>query len=146
MSSRTGRCLCGAVSFSFETARTDFGACHCAMCRRWTGSAFLGISVPDAAFQLTGEASVRTRQTSSWAERAWCDACGSGLWYRITKAGRFGGSREIPIGLLDDASGLEFVRELFIDEKPDSYAYQGEHKLLTRAKVARLFRIDLDAE
>ena len=89
---------------------------------------------------------IRTRQTSSWAERAWCDQCGSGLWYRITRPGRFAGSREIPIGLLDDANGLQFVRELFIDDKPDSYAYAGDHKLLTRSRVARLFRIDLDQE
>lgn len=143
MSERTGRCLCGAVTFRFATERTDVGACHCAMCRRWTGSAFLGLSVPDDAFVLDDASAVRVRQTSSWAERAWCDRCGSGLWYRITRPGRFAGHREIPIGLLDDASGLELVRELFSDERLVSYA--GEHKLLTRAQVARLFRVDLDA-
>jgi hypothetical protein len=115
------------------------------MCRRWTGSAFLGVSVPEEDLVFTGSQNIRTRASSSWAERAWCDACGSGLWYRITRDGRFSGSLELPIGRLDDPRGLTVSRARFIDHTPDGYADAGERRRLSRAQVMRLFRVDLDA-
>lgn len=145
MDTRTGGCMCGAVRFTMELRRTDFGACHCEMCRRWTGSAFLGLTVPEDAITFEGLEHVRRLQSSAWAERAWCDRCGTGLWYRITAEHPMAGGYEIPIGVLDDADGLTFTRALFTDCKPDSFSYADEHRKLTRARVARLFRMDFDA-
>jgi len=137
--------MCGAVSFVITDLRPDFGACHCEMCRRWTGSAFLGISVPATSIAIEGTEHIQKLQSSAWAERAWCGQCGTGLWYRVTAEGPMAKNYELPIGLLDDANGLQFTREIFFDGKPDSFAYEGEHKLLTRAQVMKLYRIDLDA-
>jgi hypothetical protein len=136
--------MCGAVAFTIESLRTDFGACHCEMCRRWTGSAFLGISVPESSIKFSGVEHIATIQSSSWAQRAWCTTCGTGLWYRVTADSPMAANYEIPIGLLDDANGLEMTREIFIDCKPDAFAYRGEHRLLTRAQVMKLYKIDLD--
>ena len=144
MTVHAGRCMCGAVSFSIEALRPDFGACHCEMCRRWTGSAFLGISVPEKNIVFEGLEHVQKLQSSAWAERAWCGRCGTGLWYRVTAESPMAESYEVPIGLLDDANGLTFTREIFVDVKPDCFAYVGEHRMLTRAKVMKLYRIDLD--
>ncbi len=143
MSEHTGRCLCGAVSFVITDLRPDFGACHCEMCRRWTGSAFLGISVPVASMHIDGSEHIQRIQSSDWAERTWCGRCGSGLWYRVTVEHKMAENYEVPIGLLDDANGLQFTREIFIDAKPDCFAYQGEHRLLTREQVMKLYRIEL---
>ncbi|MCB9669888.1 MAG: GFA family protein [Alphaproteobacteria bacterium] len=140
----TGRCMCGAVTFEIDGLREDFGACHCEMCRRWTGSAFLGISVPHTDIRFTGLDRVKKLQSSAWAERAWCDACGTGLWYRVTANHRMAEKYEIPIGLLDHSDHLRMTREIFIDCKPACFAYQGEHRLLTRESVMKLYRIDLD--
>lgn len=74
---RKGGCLCGAVRFEADLTKREFGACHCEMCRRWTGSALLGITVPTGNVRWTGEEHIATRQTSSWAMRAWCRDCGS---------------------------------------------------------------------
>lgn len=136
--------MCGAVTLEIQALRQDFGACHCEMCRRWTGSAFLGISVPSTNVVFHGLEHVQKLQSSAWAERAWCGKCGTGLWYRVTAAHRMAENYEIPIGVLDDASDLVMTREIFIDCKPDAFAYQGEHRLLTRAQVMKLYRIDLD--
>lgn len=38
---RSGHCLCGAVRITVTDPPQELGACHCGMCRRWTGSAFL---------------------------------------------------------------------------------------------------------
>lgn len=130
---RTGRCLCGAVSFEADLTRLEFGACHCEMCRRWTGSALLGITVPTGNIRWQGEVHIATRQTSPWAMRAWCRECGSNLFFRVTSDSEWAGDTELPIGLFDDANGLTMTNEIYIDHKPDSYAYAGEgRKLMTR--------------
>lgn len=138
--------MCGAVSFTAKNVPGEFGACHCEMCRRWTGSAFLGITVPCAEVTWTGEAHIKTLQSSEWAERAWCQRCGSGLYYHVTAEGPMSESYEIPIGLLDDANGLTFKSEIFIDHKPDSFAYAGERERLTRKQVLKKFGIPDDGE
>lgn len=131
--------MCGAVTFEVRDLRGDFGACHCEMCRRWTGSAFLGVTVPDETITFRGTEHISTLQSSPWAERAWCSQCGAGLWYRVTAEGPMATEYEIPIGLLHDADGLRMASEIYIDQKPDSFAYQGEHKLLTRSEVLALY-------
>ena len=50
------------------------------------------------------------------------------------------GNLELPVGILDDANGLTLVNEIYIDEKPDSFAYVGEARnVLTRAEVHARF-------
>ena len=67
---RTGGCLCGAVRFTARLTRSSFGVCRCQMCRRWTGSALMGITVPEAEVVWQGAEHIAKRQTSAWAERA----------------------------------------------------------------------------
>ena len=55
-----GQCLCGAVQVTVRNAPHDLGACHCAMCRRWTGSAFITLDVPEADMTVTGADHVRS--------------------------------------------------------------------------------------
>ncbi len=139
---RTGGCLCGAVRFKARLTGTNFGVCHCAMCRKWTGSALLGVTVPVDNVAWTGEDHIARRQTSTWAERAWCRDCGSGLFFRITRPGPLCGTLELPIGILDDADGLTLTNEIYIDEKPDSYAFAGEERnILTRAECHARFPV-----
>ncbi|MDF1855069.1 GFA family protein [Pseudooceanicola sp.] len=146
MNERQGGCMCGAVRFTATDVPGEFGACHCEMCRRWTGSAFLGITVPRASVTWQGEAQIRTLQSSDWAERAWCGRCGTGLYYHITADGPMAANYEIPVGILDDANGLTMRSEIYIDQKPDSFAYAGEHQLMTRAEVLAKYGISLDGE
>lgn len=142
MRDRTGRCLCGAVRFAAKAVPDAFGACHCEMCRRWTGSALLGVTVPEGDVTWQGAEHIATRQTSGWAERAWCRECGSGLWFRVTIESDYSGNLELPVGLFDDANGMVMSNEIYIDHKPDSYAYAGEgRKLMTRADCVAKFAV-----
>ena len=142
MSERTGQCMCGAVTFAATDVPDHFGACHCGMCRRWTGSALLGITIPKDSVTWQGRENIETLQSSDWAERAWCGKCGSPLYYHVTMDGPMSANLEMPIGLLDDASGLEFKNEIYIDHKPDSFAYAGERTRLTRKETLAKFGID----
>ena len=130
--------MCGAVRFVISNLPREFGACHCDMCRRWTGSALLAVSVPTADIRFSGTGHIARRQTSAWAERAWCRDCGSPLYYRVTLADA-PATHEIPIGLLDDANGLVMTREIFHDRKPDCFAYAGSRETLTEAETLALY-------
>jgi hypothetical protein len=133
---RTGKCLCGAVTFTAEI-QPKISACHCGMCRQWTGGVFLSTFGKNIRFE--GEDAIKTFKSSDWAERGFCSRCGSSLFYRITLEGRNQGATAISIGALDDANGLPLDEELCIDRKPDGYAFAGEHKQLTEAEMFALF-------
>ena len=50
----TGGCLCGAVRYAYEGEVGAAGYCHCADCRRVSGSAFgVSLSVESAGFRVT---------------------------------------------------------------------------------------------
>jgi hypothetical protein len=65
-----GACLCGAVSFEAEPERPEVHVCHCEMCRRWTGSALMCVSVKPAAIRFGGAEHIERFPSSDWAERA----------------------------------------------------------------------------
>lgn len=137
---KEGGCLCGAVRFSARDVPETYGVCHCEMCRRWTGSALLGVTVPEGNVSWSGEESISTIQSSSWAERAFCSNCGTGLWFRVTMPGEFHGNLELPIGLFDEVDGFRMTSEIYIDHKPDAYAFAGEgRQLMTRADCVAKF-------
>lgn len=140
MSERTGQCLCGAVSFTARNVPDTVGICHCEMCRRWTGSALIEVSVAEEDVTWKGTNHIATWQGSSWAERAWCRTCGSGLYFRFTGEGEFGGKYDIPLGIFNNPNGFTISHEIFVDHKPDSFAYAGEgRQLLTRAECVEKF-------
>ncbi len=121
---KTGRCPCGAVRFEADAVPDTFIICHCEMCRRWQGSAVLGVVVPDEGLRWSGTERVAERQTTSWAKRAWCRDCGTGVYLKSTlDEGKDGEATEIPLGIFDDASGFRPSDEIWIDHKPDSYAF-----------------------
>ena len=138
---RTGHCLCGAVSFTARLEALNFGVCHCPMCRRWTGSALLGITVDMDDVEWQGTNAVGIYQSSAWAERAFCRFCGSAVYFRVTADTPYLGKIELPIGLFDDPSGLTMTNEIYIDHKPDSYAFAGasDRRQMTRADCIAKF-------
>src|SRR5438045_7970433 len=70
---RTGGCLCGAVRYSVRGDPVHVRRCHCAGCRKESGSAFTVYAVwPVEAFEMSGE-------ISSYDGRGFCPRCGSRL-------------------------------------------------------------------
>lgn len=140
VSVRTGGCMCGAVRFVAKNVPARVGACHCEMCRRWTGSALIGVTVPTE--DVVWEGAVSVIASSDWAERGFCGLCGSGLYFRVTRPSEWFGNTELPIGIFDDANGFEMTNEIYIDHKPDSFAYAGEgRRLLTRQECVERFGV-----
>jgi hypothetical protein len=141
LETREGGCLCGAVRFQAGLSSRSFGACHCQMCRRWTGSALLAISVPSAQIVWQGAEHIARFQSSDWAERANCRICGSALFYRVTGDGPGAGDTELPIGSFDNADGLTFDSEIYVDLKPDCYDFAGSRPRLNEQQTLERFGI-----
>ncbi len=133
--------MCGAVTFTATDVPSTASICHCEMCRRWTGSALIGVDLPTAGLTWHNEAQIATLQSSDWAERAWCRRCGSALYFHFTLNEDMAAWTEVPIGLFDDPSAFEITSEIYIDEKPHSFAFEGadRRKQMTRAECVKKF-------
>jgi hypothetical protein len=125
-----GHCLCGAVTVRATPARAHVEACHCTMCRRWSGLALLTVQC-GSEVEIAGEEHVVRYRSSDWAERGFCGACGSNLFYRFLPADGY----SFLAGLFPDEALAPLAEEIFIDEKPDYYAFAGDHAKLTGAEI-----------
>ncbi len=130
----SGHCLCGAVRFTAAVESAETHCCHCEMCRRWTGSALLAVSLGPDAVTFEGAENIRTYASSDWAERAWCGLCGSTLYYRLSVEGYGPRTYEMALGLFDDPDAFPMAKEIFVDRKPAAYAFAGHHRRLTEAE------------
>ena len=79
-----GRCLCGRISYEYRGPIGPANYCHCADCRRCTGSAF-NIGVRFERAQLTfvsGSPKSFTKRADSGTEltRHFCPDCGSPIF------------------------------------------------------------------
>jgi hypothetical protein len=77
-----GSCLCGDVTFQISGDFESFFLCHCARCRKDSGSAHAANLFSSTAQLrwLSGETQVRTFQApSSRHRRSFCARCGSAL-------------------------------------------------------------------
>ena len=89
---RTGGCLCGAVRYSVRGDPVHVVRCHCADCRKESGSAFsVYAHWPVEAFEMSGE-------ISSYDGRGFCPRCGSRV---LDTTDRSDALIEIRIGSLD---------------------------------------------
>jgi Tropinone reductase 1 len=77
-----GSCLCGRVRYKIDGELGDFGYCHCASCRKASGSAHAANAPVDRArFTLVSGAGVLCEFESSPGKlRAFCSACGSPIY------------------------------------------------------------------
>jgi hypothetical protein len=88
---REGGCLCGAVRYRVEGEPLRVGLCHCADCRKESGSSFVTFAVwPRSAFSSNGD-------FTTHMGRSFCPLCGARLFcLRDDEA-------ELRIGSLDAA-------------------------------------------
>lgn len=132
---REGGCLCGAVRYAAAKLDDHMHACHCTMCRRISGSATMSVNVPFAAMRITGGENVVAYASSAWATRSFCGRCGTGLWYRLTEKDA---DYTLSAGTLDDLTGLRMTQEIYVETKPEGYAFAGDHPRLTGAEFEAL--------
>ena len=117
--SAKGKCLCGAITFEADEIDTHVHACHCSMCRRWSGSPALAAAVGSVTF--SGEENISRYESSDWAERGFCKQCGSNLFY-LLKPARY----ILQAGTFNEQP-FELEGEIFCANKPGWYGFAGDH-------------------
>jgi hypothetical protein len=125
------QCLCGAVRFTVVPQKREMGVCHCQMCRRWSGGVFMAVECQDLELQQGGELAVFA--SSDWAERGFCRACGTSLFWRMREG--YGDHLAVSFQSFSDNASFAFSEEIFIDKKPAQYAFAGERPRKTAAEV-----------
>lgn len=126
----SGTCLCGAVSINFTPPGTHIDVCHCSMCRKWAGGPHIGLPMVKEA-EFSGETNIERFASSEWAERGFCRTCGTHLFYYFAPQQAY----SFPAGLFDGLENFTMTEEIFIDAKPDYYAFSGQRERLTQAEV-----------
>jgi len=111
-----GGCLCGAIRFKISGKMFEASNCHCSMCRKQSGSAFLsmgGVKTKNLEW-LLGDDFIGRFNSSTGVTRLFCKQCGSTLagtwprWPDITW---------IALGTLDDDPGIKASLNIFVESK-----------------------------
>jgi len=112
----SGKCLCGAVSFSMEFPTKWVAHCHCTKCQRGHGAAFVtwvGAEVSQVTIH-DQDGLLNWYSSSEGAERGSCSRCGSSLFFRSSK---WPGELHIARANFTDP----------IDREPQGHAYYDTH-------------------
>ena len=107
-----GGCLCGGVRFTVTLPTLFCGHCHCSMCRRNHGAAFVTwIAVSRSQVSISSGVTQLTRyESSEHGSRSFCSRCGSSLFCVST---RHPDIIDIPLANMDGP----------IDRAPESHIY-----------------------
>jgi hypothetical protein len=117
----TGSCLCGAVRYEVTGPLREVIACHCTQCRKQTGHFMAATAAKLDKFRLTRDEGLRWYRSSAAAARAFCQFCGSSLFWQ-------GNDRDyvaIAAGTLDGETGLSIAGHIFCADKGDYYDITG---------------------
>lgn len=100
------------------------------MCRKWGGGPLFAAEC-ESDVNFEGVKHISTFSSSEWAERGFCHACGTHLFYRLKQEGHYA----IPVGLFNDGDQWRLAEQIFIDQKPSFYSFTQQTKDLTGEEV-----------
>lgn len=129
MTFQKGNCLCGKVEIQIAADINQIGACHCTMCRKWSGGPFFAIEC-GSEIKVEGQEYVSLFESSDWAKRAFCKECGSCLYYQLKDNSFYAVSAE-----LFNNPNFKFASQVFIDEKPKYYEFSNQTHTMTGAEL-----------
>ena len=111
---RTGGCLCGAVRFEVRGEPQKVIHCHCTMCRKHSGAAFLTYALFDASdVHFTGSEPV-AYHSSEQGRRTHCGTCGSPVSFVYANEPH---ALYLAAGAFDDAASLVPTEHWFIGSR-----------------------------
>jgi len=129
-----GRCLCGATTFTATPKDMEFGACHCGMCRHWSGGVFMSVDCGDTV-RFDDDSHLGRYRGTPWGERLFCKQCGSSLVWQ-TQDGQF---QQVSVHAFDNPDDFKLTHEVFHDRKPGNYAFANDTRKMTEAEIFALF-------
>jgi hypothetical protein len=115
MSTATGRCACGALTYTVDGPLRDVWNCHCYRCRRITGHHMAGTRADADAVTISGD-TLRWYEPDASCGYGFCGDCGSSLFYRAADRPQY---LVIGAGTLDQPTGLHTVAAWWMAEHGD---------------------------
>lgn len=114
--SYSGSCLCGAVRYEFEAEPRIVVNCHCAACRKATGSTVATwLLVPLDRFRwLNGREELREFVSSDHARRSFCGTCGATMGNLTTRRPTL---MHLAAGTLDRAPAFQVALHGYVASK-----------------------------
>ncbi|MDF2417522.1 GFA family protein [Acinetobacter beijerinckii] len=131
-----GQCVCGETTFELELKNHNVHACHCSICRRQTSGVIMTIDVEYGTLNFIKQNRLAIYESSEWGERGFCNACGTNLFWR-TKDQSYCNVNAFALNEMPEDLNLDM--EIYIDSKPDFYAFENSTKKLTESDVVALF-------
>lgn len=112
-----GSCLCGQVSFELSGKLRPVIFCHCQQCRKTSGHFVAATAVNAEQLQMSTDAGLAWYRSSDIAERGFCRACGSSLFWRPDH----GEYISVMAGALESPTGTQACEHIFTDDAGDYY-------------------------
>lgn len=128
-----GSCLCGAIEVS-TADQSKIDVCHCSICRRWGSGPMLAVHCGSNVV-FSGKQQPSTYQSSDWAKRGFCSTCGTHLFYHLLPADEY----ILSAGIFEPSPNFEMNSQIFIDQKPNYYAFANETPTMTGEQVFAQF-------
>jgi hypothetical protein len=111
-----GECNCGAIAFEIDAELSDVFVCHCSICRRFTGSNGIAVTLIDnsAIRWVRGEDQIASwkKPDADW-QCSFCRVCGSPLPGSNDAARTF-----VPVGLISEGGQhLRVAHHIWVGSK-----------------------------
>lgn len=111
-----GRCLCGAVQWSYDAPFTSMFHCHCSACRKHHGTLYstMVVGALSTFHWRSGTEKIGTWASSPRQQRAFCSRCGS----KVPRVDHASQRVFMPAGALEGEIGIRPQCHLFVASKP----------------------------
>ncbi len=114
----TGRCLCGAVSFTIHSEPVGMGQCHCKDCQRASGTGHMSLARfnrDDVTIVGTTASYASTAESGNINTRHFCPACGSRVYGENSARP---GLVNVTVGCMDDNSWFSPQMVVYAKDRP----------------------------
>ena len=112
-----GGCYCGKVRYRAHRASAEITECHCSQCRKQSGHRYAVVGTKTGEVEIEGTEGVTWFRSSDAAERGFCAACGSHLFWRSLSDDEMA----ILAASIDEPTGLKVTNHIFVESKGDYY-------------------------
>jgi hypothetical protein len=131
MDQASGRCLCGDLGFEATLPSKWVAHCHCSMCRRGSGAAFVtwvGLEASKCRI-VDPQARLHWYESSPQAERGSCSRCGTPMFFR---SARWPGELHVTLANFDGPVDRAPQAHVFWDAHVDWVQLDGDDGLPRR--------------
>ena len=125
--SKSGGCLCEAVSYASTAEPLAKFLCHCKNCQKQSGSAFsMNIIFPKPQFEYEGPTSIYIDEnaTGKKVHRHFCTSCGTPLFSTYP---HMPDVILLKAGSLDDSASYEPAGQIWCDSRQDWVKFETDY-------------------